>query len=240
MKKVLMVAYSFPPLKYPGAERAGDFAAELHNYGWEPLVLTCDVNTGSSLYTDKLAVPERTDIIRTNPWEPENLPHIFQASGRFLSSLPIPDNERLWQIFSSRRSARIVKNEGIDLIYTVSPPFSAHLTGLRLKKKYPGLPWVADLCSYDIVAAGEAYSSRSLLQLKDNCEKKLRNKIAEYADCVIVDNNTLLENFTAGKKDSNRHINACMLADGHTQELSELFEKACRSIAARKLETKRN
>jgi hypothetical protein len=206
MKKVLMIVYSLPPRKNPGAERAAIVVKLLHNYGWEPLVLTREEETGDSNELEAI------------------MPRFLRAFVRFLASLLILDKERLWQLFSVREAVRMFKSKGVDLVYTVSPPSSAHLIGLRLKKKYPHIPWVADVCtSYDTPSLKELY------------EKKLLGKIANHADCVVTDNEAMLENFLTNQTNISRESNACIISEGHVQELSELFEKACRAIAARKL-----
>lgn len=239
MKKVLMVVYSFPPLKYPGAERAAGFVRLLHNYGWEPLVLTRESRADVSAEPET-QIHKRADIVRTSSWEPDRLPRFIQAAARFAASLLIPDKEKFWELFSAGKASRMAKYEGIDLIYTVSPPSSAHLIGLRLKKKYPGLPWVADLCATHaagcINPAKPASSVHLSPSVKERYEKKLLGRIADRADCIVTGDEAVLENFLANHADTNRKNTACLVTDGHVQELSELFEKACRAIAARKLE----
>lgn len=239
MKKVLMIVYSFPPLDNPGAERAVSFVKLLHNYGWEPLVLTREVNIGISHGSEVKSILEGVDIVRTNPWEPDSLPRFIRAAARFASALLIPDKERLWELFSAGKAARMAKYEGIDLVYTVSPPTSAHLIGLRLKKKHPGIPWVADLCatrtSSSISPVKPASSVLFSPSVKERYEKKLLGRIADRADCIVTGDETVLEFFKASQSDINHEGTACLVPDGHVQELSELFEKACRAIAARKL-----
>lgn len=238
MKKVLMVVYSFPPMGNPGAERAVSFVRLLHNYGWEPVVLTREAGADTSTGL-KVSVPEGIDIIRTKPWVPDGLPRFIRASASFFASLLIPDKERLWELFSAGKAARMAKNEGIDLVYTVSPPSSAHLIGLRIKKKCPRVPWVADLCAIQAAShinpATSASSVHFSHSVKECYEKKLLGRIADRADCIVTGNEEILANFLASQKDINRESNACIVSDGHVQELSELFEKACRVIAARKL-----
>lgn len=239
MKKVLMIVYSFPPLSNPGAERAVSFVKQLHNYGWQPLVLTREAIIGTSQDSKVAPALEGVNIVRTNPWEPESLPRLIQAAAKLAASLLLPDKERLWELFSAGKAARMAKNEGIDLIYTVSPPTSAHLIGLRLKKKHPGVPWVADLCSAHasscINPVKPASSAHFSPTVKERYEKKLLGRIADRADCIVTGDETVLEFIKANQSDTNHESTAYLVPDGHVQELSELFEKACRSIAARKL-----
>jgi len=225
MKKVLIIAYSFPPVNNAGAARSAGFVGQLANYGWEPLVLTHSVRT--DINNDMaMQVPEGIDVIRTGAWEPENLPGILQPVGKALSSLLIPDAERLWELFSLRKAVRMAKYEGADMIYTVSPPSSAHLIGLRLKKKYPGVPWVADVCGSLPGTGGK---------VRERFDRKLTDRITNEADCIItgskeIYDKLLAENGTEGSQEA-----VCYVPDGNAQLLSEQFEKACRVIAARKI-----
>lgn len=219
-----MIVYSFPPLNNPGADRAVSFVRLLHNYGWEPLVLTQEIGASTSPMLE-VPVPEGIDIVRTSPWESYSLPGFIRVAAGFFTSLLIPDKERRWELFSAQKAARIAKNEGIDLVYTVSPPSSAHLIGLRLKKKHPGVPWVADLCA----ARGANRINPA------HYEKKLLSRIVDRADCIITGDEAVLEYLLENQTEVSRKSTACLVPDGHVQELSEHFEKACRAIAARKL-----
>lgn len=225
MKKVLMIAYSFPPAKNAGSERSAGFVKQLPNYGWETFVLTHTVHADAK-NNDDMKVPEDTNVIRTSPWEPENLPGFLQTIGKALSSLLIPDSERLWELFSVRKAVHAAKYEGIDMIYTVSPPSSAHLIGLRLKRKYPGVPWVADICDW--------VPERNK-NIRERFDRKLTSRIIAEADCIITGSKDTYERLLADNESEISTDALCYVPNGNAQLLSEQFEKACRTIAARKI-----
>jgi predicted house-cleaning noncanonical NTP pyrophosphatase (MazG superfamily) len=225
MKKVLMVVYSYPPVKNAGSERAVSFINQLHSCGWEPLVLTHSVHSQSAPDNGG-QVPEGIDVIRSSSWNSKNLPGFMRNFADFLSTLLVPDRERLWEVFSVRKASRLAKYEGVDLIYTVSPPSSAHLMGLRLKKKYPGIPWVADICNP---------SPDSQVTLRERYERKLAGRILNEADCIITGNKMIYEDLQAKWPEQMSEETVTFIPDGSVQELSEQFEKACRMIAARKI-----
>ncbi|MGI6669728.1 MAG: hypothetical protein ACOX4M_10305 [Acetivibrionales bacterium] len=135
MKKALIVAYSYPPLANKESARIAGFVEQLGNYGWEPLVLTRVSTPEGGCLHKNLPEPAGINVVRSGTLTSESLPRFFRAFARFFASLLIPDKERLWELFCARKAVRIAKYEGIDLVYTISPPFSAHLIGLRLKKK---------------------------------------------------------------------------------------------------------
>jgi hypothetical protein len=232
MKKVLIVTYSFPPAQDACAVRADSFVRHLDKYGWEPLVLSGNLKAkagpdaaGSSVS----AIPEGIDIIRTASCKFENLPSPIRAAAVFFSSLLVPDNERLWELLCIRKAIRLAKSAGIDLIYTLSPPSSAHLIGMRLKGKNPGIPWVADFC---MEADAEG---RGLKKFREQYINKLTNSVIDGADCVITGDAALSGMLTKGRANTGQHADICYVPNAHAQELTEQFEKACRIIAARKL-----
>jgi len=226
MKKVLIIAYSYPPFANKESARIAGFVEQLGNYGWEPLVLTRGIHSREAAL-QKLPEPAGINVVRSRTFTSENLPRFFRAFARFFASLLIPDKERLWELFCMRKAIRIAKYEGIDLVYTISPPFSAHLVGLRLKKKHPGMPWVVDLCSSP-AAAGNG-------KMKERFIKALMGKIIHEADCFITGDKELYDSIMSGLQSRSGEDGAFLIPDGRTQELSEKFERACRAMVARKI-----
>jgi hypothetical protein len=66
MKRVLMVAYHFPPLAgSSGIQRTLRFVQHLPRYGWHPMVLTVTANAYEHVSTDLLReVPAGTVVRR--------------------------------------------------------------------------------------------------------------------------------------------------------------------------------
>ncbi len=234
MKKVLIVTYSFPPAEDACAVRVDSFVRQLGKFGWEPLILAGNLRANSDPGTGGSAgraVPEGIDLVRTAPWQAENLPAFLRPVAGFLSSLLFPDSERLWEVFCVRKALRLAKTAGVDLVYTLSPPSSAHLIGMRLKAKNPDIPWVADFCR----EAGT--EGRGLKKLREQYLNKLINSVIDGADSIITGDEALAGFFAGSRSDdgAGHPVDICYIPDGKTQELTEQFEKTCRSIAARKL-----
>lgn len=195
MKKVLMIAYSFPPTGGPGVQRSLKFVKYLRNFGWEPLVMTRDIKNmrliDESLNKD---IPEGVKIFRTRPCEFTELDGIFKYFGKFVSrKVLIPDGERLWGEFAKATAVKAVKKEKVDLIYTTSVPYSAHLIGLHLKRRFPGIPWVADF-------RDEWTNNPYLLdnphnKLRMSIEKRMERRVLEKADYLITNTPVMLDNF---------------------------------------------
>jgi glycosyltransferase involved in cell wall biosynthesis len=57
----------------------------------------------------------------------------------------IPDPRKGWNRYAFRKASELIKSEKISHIITTSPPHSTQLIGLRLKRRFPHIKWVADL-----------------------------------------------------------------------------------------------
>lgn len=195
MKRVLIIAHSFPPASGPGVQRTSKFVKYLRSFGWEPVVLTRDdkglVLKDESLFKD---IPEGVRVIRLKAWDFTSLKGIMSLPGKFISrKLMIPDSERLWQTFGNKKAAEVVKKEDIDLVYTTSLPYSSHLMGLYLKKIFPGLPWVADF--RDEWTNNPYILDNPYNPVRMSIEKGMEKEVLKTADCLIANTPVMHRNF---------------------------------------------
>lgn len=154
MKHVLMVCYYFPPIGGPGVYRSLKFCKYLPRCGWRPIVVCGhgsdpDFGADSTLLRD---VPPQAELHRLDfPWETpwrrtrgwlfgHGLGRIGHHLGFFFD---FPCRFREWSRLARDCAARLAEAERPSVIYTTSPPFSAHLVGKELKRRF-GVPWVAD------------------------------------------------------------------------------------------------
>ena len=156
MKKVLIISYYFPPMGMGGVQRALKFAKYLPSFGWQPIVLTVkDVDYFAKDYTllEELSIDAK--IIRTGSFDPLRLSYLLKKGKSFESKaytpkkaqaqswIFFPDNKIGWLPFALASGLNLCKKEKIDLIFSTSPPPSAHLVGYLLKK-LTGKAWLAD------------------------------------------------------------------------------------------------
>ena len=170
MKKVLIIAYYWPPSGGSGVQRWLKFVKYLPSFGWEPHVFTPE-NPSFAVQDPSLEkdVPPEAEVIRFPIWEPYAL--FFRISGWFGSrkqatptalvsaknrslfqtfstwlrgNLFVPDPRRFWISPSVKFLSDYIVDNQIHTLVTTGPPHSVHLIGLRLKKKFPQLRWVAD------------------------------------------------------------------------------------------------
>ncbi len=56
-----------------------------------------------------------------------------------------PDHACLWYFSAVKKAGQLLAKNCYESLYTVSHPFTSHLIGLNLKKKYPRIKWVVDV-----------------------------------------------------------------------------------------------
>lgn len=169
-KKVLIIAYYFPPAGSSPIQRTLKFVKYMREYGYEPIVLTTEsdsfVNTypmDQSLLSD---IPEGIQIIRIKDdfaWSnvisqkksQEIIEFLYSVSDskewmdmfmRIRETQPlyiIPDKLVLWANECVRHIEQYIDMSDIDVLYSTVPEWSPHLIALFLKEKY-GIKWVAD------------------------------------------------------------------------------------------------
>lgn len=158
MRRLLMVAYYFPPLGGIGSLRAMKFATYLPESGWDVTVLA---PRGGTYYRDPtLSFPEEK-VVRTGSLELSRLGKAVLTPGttdtQAASVGPLrrlardaarrwlyrPDPQIGWYPFAVRAGRRVLRQARFDAIFSSSFPITAHLVGRRLHRD-SGLPWVAE------------------------------------------------------------------------------------------------
>lgn len=166
-KKVLIITYYWPPCGGAGVQRWLKFAKYLPEFGWEPIVLTVDPAYAEYPAIDESLIDEIPSSIRVYKTKARNyfrLLHGKKSPGnvsagfatgskkgltdkiaRFIrGNFFIPDPRRGWNSFAIKKASQLIKDENINHLITSSPPHSTQLTGIRLKKKFPAINWIAD------------------------------------------------------------------------------------------------
>jgi len=159
VKRLIYLAYFFPPTGGAGVQRSVKFVRYLPGHDWQPTVVTVREShywmQDESLTDD---VPESVDVVRTRSWSGPALLGRFllrrgggetnvRRSGRIQRSLrevsnwiALPDSYVGWVPFAAHAASRALRDGGVLL--TTSSPDSAHLVGLLCARGR--VPWVAD------------------------------------------------------------------------------------------------
>lgn len=142
MKRILMIAYHFPPLAgSSGIQRTLRFARYLPEFGWEPLVLTAHPRAYERTGADLLAeLPKETVVVRAPAFDTAR--H-FSIAGRYPGFLARPDRWISWLPGATLAGMSMIRCYRPDVIWSTYPIATAHMIGAALHK-HSGLPWVAD------------------------------------------------------------------------------------------------
>jgi len=204
LRNLLLVSYQFPPIGGSGVQRAAKLARYLPAAGWRVQVIAAG-HTHYPLLDPTLAGPPDPNVTvhRVCGLEPagvaRSICHPFARMGggsewlsgledrlywrldRVFGGLPLPETEMLWAPAAVRQARRLVERHGIEAVVTTSPPHTAHLVGMSLRRRL-GLPWVADL--RDPITDNFAYHPRN--RLADRFWRWLERTIVAQADRVVV------------------------------------------------------
>jgi len=162
LKKVLILAYYFPPLGMGGTQRPAKFVKYLPEFNWTPFVITVKNIAYYAKDPSLLNDIKGAQVFRTGSLDPQRLLSLcapqnsnspshdknwtsrrWQTFKKIVFSFFIPDPKIFWLPFAFLKAVKIINQENIACVFTTSPPHSLQLTGLLLKKT-KGLPWVVD------------------------------------------------------------------------------------------------
>lgn len=142
MKRVLMIAYHFPPLAgSSGIQRTLRFTRYLPEFGWEPIVLTAHPRAYDRTSDDQLAdIPAGVRVIRAQAWDTAR--HLSLA-GRYPAFLARPDRWRSWSLGAVPAGLAAIRQFRPHAIWSTYPIATAHRIANTLVAR-SGLPWIAD------------------------------------------------------------------------------------------------
>lgn len=206
-KRVLIIAYYWPPSGGSGVQRWLKFVKYLPQWGWEPFVFTPE-NPSFSIRDESLLkdIPTEAEVIRFPIWEPYESffrlsgvfgkksktadlvttknKSLFQKISTFIrANLLIPDPRVFWVRPSVKFLHDFLRENDIRTIITTGPPHSIHLIGYNLKKKNPSLRWLADF--RDPWSEWGLLDSLNVSPLARSVHRKLEAKVLKGADKVI-------------------------------------------------------
>jgi len=142
VKKVLLIAYHFPPIRHSsGIQRTLKFARYLRDHGWQALVLTVHPRAYPLTGEDQLAdIPADVPVRRAFALDTSR--HL-SLGGRYPGFLATPDRYASWLPGGVWAGMRMIREYRPDAIWSTYPIATAHRIGGWLHR-LSGLPWVAD------------------------------------------------------------------------------------------------
>ena len=164
MKRVLVIAYYWPPSGGSGVQRWVKFVKYLRTEGWDPVVFApLNADYPSLDPSFEAEVPADMEVLRGPIWEPyaayrsltgaksTEVTEISSGKKTFKQRLSlwiranlfVPDPRVGWVKPSVKRLKKYLQEHPVDVIVTTGPPHSVHLIGQKLHKEL-GIPWIPD------------------------------------------------------------------------------------------------
>jgi glycosyltransferase involved in cell wall biosynthesis len=162
-RRVLLIAYSFPPVGGAGVQRPTKWVKYLPDFGWDVTVLT-PANPSVPVRDDSLLaeIPRETRIVRAPTWEPDYrrkeewtgdrapatavarcLSGVKRVARRVAQAVLQPDLQVLWTYNALRAATEELRRVRHDAIVVTVPPYSALSVGVALKRRF-AVPLVFD------------------------------------------------------------------------------------------------
>lgn len=142
MKKVLIVAYHFPPqAESSGYLRSLKLCRYLPEFGWHPTVLT--VHPRAYERTDPVQLGEIPADVRVERAFALDTQRHLSFRGRYLRAMALPDRWASWSLGAIPAGLRANRRENFDVILNTFPIATAVFIGWALHRA-TRKPWVAD------------------------------------------------------------------------------------------------
>lgn len=202
-KRLLLLAYAFPPAGGVGVQRALKFVKYLPEFGWDVTVLTA-ANPSVPLRDEALCkeIPPSTTILRAKTLEPGyGAKHAFSgANQNAVRSNPLrkqaiellrsgvnlvfqPDLQLLWVPDAIRTGLRHLAEARYDAVMVTAPPFSSFLAGAYLAKRADA-PLVLDYRD-EWSICNQYWENRQQGQLSQRLQLNLEKGLLKQAALVL-------------------------------------------------------
>ncbi|MEJ5306299.1 MAG: glycosyltransferase family 4 protein [Ignavibacteria bacterium] len=153
-RKVLVIAYYFPPMGFSGVQRTAKFVKYLVDFNWEPTVLT--IKPKYYYAFDDVLLKEIEErgirIIRTGSKDPTQKvfnqkkiksDFLRKVLNRISQTFFLPDNKISWIKPALKEARKLLSSESFDIIFATAPPYTDFLIGAKLKKEF-NIPLILD------------------------------------------------------------------------------------------------
>ncbi len=208
MKKVLYIAYYWPPAGGIGIVRNMKFIKYCRQFGWEPVVYA-PLNASYPIVdasTEK-DFPENVAIIRRPIFEPysffnklkgkaktEKVKDVFlnKDSSHSLShklgiwlraNFFIPDARAFWIKPSIQYLKEYIKQNPVDAIISYGPPHSMHIIAMELQKAFD-IPWISDW--QDPWSEIDYFTKFPMTKMAEQKHLRLEKEVITKADKLVM------------------------------------------------------
>ncbi|GGD10269.1 glycosyltransferase family 4 protein [Hyunsoonleella pacifica] len=206
-KKVLIIAYYWPPAGGPGVQRWLKFVKYLPDFEIEPIVFvpenanypiidtSLEAEVSNKIKVIKLPISEpykfaklfskgKTDVISKGIISENKKQSLVEKLMLFVrGNFFIPDARVGWVKPATSFLKDYVSKHNIETIVTTGPPHSMHLIGLNLKQKQ-GVKWLADF--RDPWTTIGYHKQLKLTKASQKKHKSLEKQVLNKADQIVV------------------------------------------------------
>jgi glycosyltransferase involved in cell wall biosynthesis len=157
MRRVLFIAYLYPPIANSGTRRSLCFSNHLADSGWEPVVLTLDAiqeravdkdslhEIRAGMRVERVALGSRILAQRLSCWLPRPWRGRLEdaLSWRLSARNQVPDEVACWLKPAVARGIALHREKPFDAIYASGWPWTSFLIAQNISEA-TGLPYVLD------------------------------------------------------------------------------------------------
>ncbi len=232
-RRVLLIAYNFPPVGGAGVQRPAKWAKYLRRFGWDVTVLTTE-NPSVPVRDDSLLadLPEDVRIVRARTWEPDyrvkqslvgadterpgllrRLKSAAKGLARRCVKLALqPDPQVLWNPNARRAGVAVLREQPHDAILVTAPAYSSFLVGAALKRQF-GLPLILDyrdewdLSGRYLENAQRDWFSRAV-------QNRMQRRLLRQADAVVATTKASTTNLADKLAALRHHVPAVCIYNG--------------------------
>lgn len=204
-RRLLLVAYNFPPVGGAGVQRPVKWAKYLGQFGWDVTVLTT-LNPSVPARDESLLadLPADVNIVRAKTLEPdysvkrnlitagsENPPGLWQqckgamrrVAKRMIKLALQPDPQVLWNPDAIRVGSQLLREQHHDAILVTAPAYSSFYIGSALKRRF-GVPLVLDYRDeWDL--SGKYLENAQRDWLSRQVQSRMQRSLLRRADAVV-------------------------------------------------------
>lgn len=217
-KRVLIIAYYWPPAGGPGVQRWIKFVKYLPEFGIQPIVFVpenpsypiTDPSFEKEVSPDAIIIKrpikepygiasllsrKQTKTISSGIIPKQGRQNLLQKVFLYLrGNFFIPDARVGWIAPSVKYLKNYVKENHIETLITTGPPHSLHLIGLHLKLHFKNVTWLADFRDPWTTIS---YHNKLMMTSKTKAKhKKLEQEVLSTADQIVVTSPTTKKEFS--------------------------------------------
>lgn len=136
--KILFLTYCYPPQKFPRSVQICHLVNQLRkDFSIEILTATPGNNLDLSLL--EFCVKDNVNVVAKSRLTTV----IEKMRGHRIKQAILPDEQYLWHRDVYNAAVAKIQHDQIEMIVTFGQPMSTHIAGLKLKRRFPQIKWLA-------------------------------------------------------------------------------------------------